>query len=490
MEGNGNTGRQADVPEWGLEDLTGSVLYDVFYESTTMLAGRMLAQRRLAAARGDPDGERLAETGRRELLSGRGKADPDDRGTLIRLKRENDSERASRAEAVAPWHAVGGSPAVDVEGIWRDDIRPVIDAAGTSGEPCTVFVGGQPGAGKTRAVRMILGMGLHDGPLLPVNGDDLRQYHPDYDRLCDEDPLAMPGRTAGASAAWMRMTMEYAAGNRIPVIVEGTWRNADTVLDEAANAKRHGRPTHAIVLAVPPALSRIAILERYYRDRAAGLPARWTPASAHENAVANLPTTVRRIAASPLIDRFTVIGRDGDVLFDGTGDRKKDGWAEWRSAASRPDRAERDAQLARIDFLERAWPAFTPDDTGARTLLDEIHRTIRQKAVYNTVYVMDDYEKLMRGADPREVAKAKEGLHWDPSDRFFVWEEPITGYFRGEKLCDVPDDNEGALFSFPVDSPLIWDRCFDWSYAYDARNRARGEWLASGRKRPSEERSD
>ena len=49
-----------DGIEWELEDLDGGVLYDVFYESTTMLAGRMLAQRRLAAARGDRDGERRA----------------------------------------------------------------------------------------------------------------------------------------------------------------------------------------------------------------------------------------------------------------------------------------------------------------------------------------------------------------------------------------------------------------------------------------------
>ena len=35
-----------DGIEWELEDLDGGVLYDVFYESTTMLAGRMLAQRR------------------------------------------------------------------------------------------------------------------------------------------------------------------------------------------------------------------------------------------------------------------------------------------------------------------------------------------------------------------------------------------------------------------------------------------------------------
>lgn len=205
-----------DGIEWELEDLDGGVLYDVFYESTTMLAGRMLAQRRLAAVRGDRDGERRAEADRRGLLAARDKVGPTDRRTLIAAKRSNDAARGARAEAVAPWHAVGGSLKVDVEGIWRDDIRPVIDAAERSDKPCTVFVGGQPGAGKTRATHLVRVSGLHDGPLLPVNGDDLRQYHPDYDRLCDEEPLAMPERTAKASAAWIRMTMEYVDGNVSP----------------------------------------------------------------------------------------------------------------------------------------------------------------------------------------------------------------------------------------------------------------------------------
>ena len=103
---------------------------------------------------------------------------------------------------------------------------------------------------------------------------------------------------------------------------------------------------------------------------------------------------------------------------------------------------------------------------------------------------MDDYEELMRGVDPRQVAKAKEGQHWDPSDRFFSWMEPDTGYFLGRKLYDVPEGDEGALYSFPAYSPLIWDRCLNWSETYDARNQARAEWLAAGRKCPSNERLD
>ena len=342
-----------DGIEWELEDLDGGVLYDVFYESTTMLAGRMLAQRRLAAVRGDWNGERRAEADRRGLLAARGKVGPTDREALVRAKRAADSERGARAGAVAPWHAVGGSLKVDVEGIWRDDIRPVVDAAERSDRPCTVFVGGQPGAGKTRATHLVRVSGLHDGPLLPVNGDDLRQYHPDYDRLCDEEPLNMPERTAKASAAWIRMTMEYADENGIPAIVEGTWRNAATVLDEAANAKRAGRSTHAVVLAVPPVLSRLAMLERYYRDRSAGLPSRWTPASAHDNAVANLPATVRAVAMSPLVDRLTVIDRDGGVLYDGADPDMFAG--QWERGFHRPlsaaEAADARMRLARIGSL-------------------------------------------------------------------------------------------------------------------------------------------
>ena len=41
-----------------------------------------------------------------------------------------------------------------------------------------------------------------------------------------------------------------------------------------------GRLAYGAALAVPPVLSRLAMLERYYRDRSVGLPARWTPAEA------------------------------------------------------------------------------------------------------------------------------------------------------------------------------------------------------------------
>lgn len=83
MEDIGNEERHGDVPEWGLEDLTDSVLYDVFYESTTMLAGRMLAQQRLTAGQGNRYREHWARMNRYGLLSDRDRVDPTDREALV-----------------------------------------------------------------------------------------------------------------------------------------------------------------------------------------------------------------------------------------------------------------------------------------------------------------------------------------------------------------------------------------------------------------------
>ncbi len=173
---------------------------------------------------------------------------------------------------------------------------------------------------------------------------------------------------------------------RLAVSLRLTWTGSGTKTScqrlrawpyRATRARYSSAGNPAQAKPVPPVLSCIAILERYYRDRSVGLPSHWTPASAHENTVRNLASIVRLIAGSPLIDRFTVIDRNDIVLFDGTSGRRKDGWREWMHKASQVNGIDSDAQLARVDFLERAWSAFTPNNDDARRLLDKIHETVR-----------------------------------------------------------------------------------------------------------------
>lgn len=156
---------------------------------------------------------------------------------------------------------------------WETRIKPLVFAdVSAANNPVTIFLGGQPGAGKTQGKNYALAQYPPD-TVAEIIGDDFRRHHPDYEYLITHEPLKMPHATAPASGAWVGMCVEYAEANRISFLVEGTWRNAATVLDTARRAKELRRQTHAVVLAVPPLVSLAGIAERFYRDMLRGFPA-------------------------------------------------------------------------------------------------------------------------------------------------------------------------------------------------------------------------
>lgn len=166
---------------------------------------------------------------------------------------------------------------------------------------------------------------------MKIIGDDLRQYQNDYWHLIENHPLEMPNATKQSSGAWIAMCVDEANRHGYSIVIEGTWRNANTVLDEARNAQNLERRTHAIIMSVPKELSRISILERYYTDRLNGALSRWTPLAAHDETVEKLYSSVEQIACDPAVERFTVVNRNGTCLFDETdiGIRKQLGVKTW-----------------------------------------------------------------------------------------------------------------------------------------------------------------
>ncbi|KAA8826974.1 zeta toxin family protein [Bifidobacterium myosotis] len=235
----------------------------------------------------------------------------------------------------------------ELDGIWERDIRPELYAlASPASRPITVFLGGQPAAGKTSGGSLV--EGAHPG-IVPIEGDSFRRYHPDYDALMASDRLLMPEVTAKAAGYWTGRAVAEADAKGYSALIEGTWRNAATVLDEAARAKRLGRGVWAMLVATKPAVSRAGALARYLSAVVAGADARWTPPEAHDETVRRLPANVPAIAGSGLIDRFTVVDRSGAVLADG---RDAAGRARaagiWRDVYTAPLTGEERAALARL----------------------------------------------------------------------------------------------------------------------------------------------
>ncbi|WP_296193787.1 zeta toxin family protein [uncultured Microbacterium sp.] len=190
-------------------------------------------------------------------------------------------------------------------------------AATPNATPVWIGIGGQPGAGKTAGRQTALRL-AGAANVVPIIGDDLRTFHPDYSRLMREAPLEMPERTQEASGAWVELALEHAARERINTLVEGTFRRPEVTLATAQRFKNAGFRTHLVALAVAGWESRLSTVERFVADFRNGRAARWTPMAAHEAGLLGTPRTVRAAERDVTIDRISIVTRRGDVLFDGS----------------------------------------------------------------------------------------------------------------------------------------------------------------------------
>ncbi len=151
---------------------------------------------------------------------------------------------------------------------------------------------------------------------MPVIGDDLRQFHPDYPRLMREDPLAMPTATAQASGQWIGMSAEYLREQRADVLIETTLRSPEAMASTISSFQDAGYVVELRVVAVPHEVSRLSTVERYTSQIDAVGAGRWTPAAAHDEAYSKAVTTVEDLLATGQVDRFVIEDRTGSVLFD------------------------------------------------------------------------------------------------------------------------------------------------------------------------------
>lgn len=208
--------------------------------------------------------------------------------------------------------------AAELAETFEQDIAPLLRASMSPSErPELIVLGGQPASGKTMAVRRLERdeRFAHEQFFAP-EGDSLRPWHPDYEQVMADDPLRMPDVTKQASGAWLSMAVDLGFELHASMLIEGTWRDYRVPVSTLEQGREAGYRTHAVLVAVPPQVSRIDMLDRYYEPVRNGQPARWTPPAAHDEAVAKLEATAVLLADSALVDTFSIVTRDGTFVID------------------------------------------------------------------------------------------------------------------------------------------------------------------------------
>lgn len=200
--------------------------------------------------------------------------------------------------------------------IFQQNIKPrLFSAAAPTHPPIAIVFGGQPGAGKSAAVGLACQELSERGGAVEIIGDDLRQFHPHYASLVEQDDKTAAFYTDRDTGSWIEMAIAEATQLGISVVIEGTMRDQDKVAATLKALRAAGFEVDARALAVHHCMSVQGILMRYEGQKQDRGWARMTTDAAHQAGFDGLPITLARIEAEKLSDRISVMRRGGEVIY-------------------------------------------------------------------------------------------------------------------------------------------------------------------------------
>lgn len=185
--------------------------------------------------------------------------------------------------------------------------------------PELVLLGGQPGAGKTTASRSFQREFTGRGGIVAVDADELRPYHPAYETLTAERHNVIPDAIHETAGWWYDRAIDYLRARRYNLLLEGGFRDPAAVIQTAEDFAATGYDVRVAAVAVPAALSRLGIIERYAAQLDHTGVGRWVPAARHDENYHGTPDVLQRAQDSPAVHRITVLTRDGRVYDRPTG---------------------------------------------------------------------------------------------------------------------------------------------------------------------------
>ena len=278
--------------------------------------------------------------------------------------------------------------------------------------PEVVLLGGQPGAGKSTTAFQLQRQFADRGGLVCVTWDDFRPFHPDYERLLAERPADMPDVTRPAARWWQDRAADYLRTHRYNTLLEGGFRDPVSVLATARDFQNAGYQVHVSALAVPAALSRLGIVERFARQVGTAGTGRWTTAASHDADYLGTEEVLRLARSSPSVSRISLWTRDGLVY-----DSRRDTAGAWPSAET-PVHVLTEARSTPLTRLQRVALANRLDTTLAQLEgADLAHPALREMAATIAQSLSPEAADICDAGDEAQAADVGQAAGSGPGSR-------------------------------------------------------------------------
>ncbi|MEG2260460.1 MAG: zeta toxin family protein [Raoultibacter sp.] len=183
--------------------------------------------------------------------------------------------------------------------------------------PTAIFVGGQPGAGKTALQEAIeQNISFDPNSVAKINGDEFRGYHPDFMQLNAADDALAAFHTDADTGIWVAKALEFVKSARSNMLIEGTLRNPEVTMGSAQALRSAGYRCELHVVVAHEFFSRLRIFSRYLGQRKSDGYGRYTLLEAHNASYNSLPESLASLVESKLFSRVVLYDIERCVLFD------------------------------------------------------------------------------------------------------------------------------------------------------------------------------
>lgn len=179
--------------------------------------------------------------------------------------------------------------------------------------PSLTVVVGQPGSGTRGQVAALAAV---TGGVV-VHPDEVAGLLPEFWDTGRLHPLDARTLLADRVDQVTGELLAVAIGERVPVVIGDPTGDADTVATLLGTFAGEGFPTRLVAVGARRSETLLSTLSAYLHARRRGLPAQFTSRAAHEAGWDTTETITQWATTTPVVDRVTVVDRDGAVLFDG-----------------------------------------------------------------------------------------------------------------------------------------------------------------------------
>jgi UDP-N-acetylglucosamine kinase len=204
---------------------------------------------------------------------------------------------------------------IEADKIFEERILELTKDIESQTEPRAYILGGQPGSGKSAYAREIL---LKDNSFVFINGDDLREYHPNYYMYLRRDDKNAADLTQSVVNYWIEKLINHCFDKKLNIIVEGTMRNQSVPLKTIEVLLSAKYDVSVVVLAVPYDLSLASMNFRYTETKKLVGHARYSKKESHDEAYKNLPDSLKAILDQNLFEEFVIVERIGEEIYPKT----------------------------------------------------------------------------------------------------------------------------------------------------------------------------